>query len=63
MSMLLSEWNMEEWGEVQKEEGREEGREEGQTMVLELVEQGYTPEQIRARLAADKARFAETAGT
>jgi flagellar biosynthesis/type III secretory pathway protein FliH len=74
--MILSEWNTEEWGAVQREEGwedgweagiekglergmekgREEGwekgREEGQNMVFELLDQGYTPEQIRARLAA-----------
>jgi hypothetical protein len=33
---------------------KEEGREEGQSMVLELVKQGYTAEQIETRLAAAK---------
>jgi hypothetical protein len=59
MNMLLTEWNTVEYGEVQREEGREEGMEEGleiglakgQNRVLELMEQGYTLEQIRAELA------------
>jgi hypothetical protein len=59
MNMLLTEWNTVEYGQVQREEGKEEGREEGikkglkkgQNMVLDLLDQGYTPEQIRARLA------------
>jgi hypothetical protein len=29
INMLITEWNTEEWGEVQREEGREKGREEG----------------------------------
>jgi hypothetical protein len=52
LNMLLTEWNTIEYGEVQREEGRD--------MVLGLLDQGYTPEQIRARLEA--ARTAETAG-
>jgi hypothetical protein len=55
--MLITEWNTTEYGEVQ----REEGREEGQDMVLELLDQGYTAEQIRAVLAAAKTADAETA--
>jgi predicted transposase YdaD len=55
VNMLLTEWSTVEYGEVQREEGREEGRGEGQDMVLKLVEQGYTPEQIRAKLRAGKA--------
>jgi hypothetical protein len=54
LNMLLSEWNTEDWGAVHREEGWEEGIEKGQTMVFELLDQGYTPEQIRARLAAVK---------
>jgi predicted transposase YdaD len=54
-NMLLTEWNTEEWGEVCREEGREkgrmEGREEGRNTVLDLMRQGYTVEQIEARLA------------
>jgi predicted transposase/invertase (TIGR01784 family) len=43
-------------------EGRTEGRTEGQNMVLELVRQGYTAEQIEAKLAAIKSGDIETAG-
>ncbi|MDR1443256.1 MAG: Rpn family recombination-promoting nuclease/putative transposase [Treponema sp.] len=50
-NMLLTEWNTEEWGEVCREEGHEQGREEGQNTVLNLIRQGYTVEQIEARLA------------
>jgi predicted transposase YdaD len=66
LNMLITEWNTAEYGEVQREEGREEGlqegREEGQDLVLELLDQGYTAEQIRSVLAAAKAADAETAG-
>jgi hypothetical protein len=37
-----------------KVEGKAEGRQEGQDMVLDLLDQGYTPEQIRAKLAAGR---------
>jgi hypothetical protein len=33
LNMLLTEWNTETWGEVQREEGREEGRKEGREEV------------------------------
>ncbi|MDR1626260.1 MAG: hypothetical protein LBT33_06930 [Spirochaetia bacterium] len=49
--MLLTEWSTVEYGEVQ----REEGREEGQNLVVELLDQGYTLEQVKAKLAAMKA--------
>jgi flagellar biosynthesis/type III secretory pathway protein FliH len=62
--MLLTEWNTEEWGEVRWEEGweegREEGREDGQAKVLELMEQGYTSAEIKAKLA--QAKSTETIG-
>ncbi|MDR0388975.1 MAG: hypothetical protein LBH73_02795 [Spirochaetaceae bacterium] len=45
-----------------REEGREIGREEGENTVLELMEQGYTAEQIRLKLAAVKSDRTETAG-
>jgi hypothetical protein len=48
--MLLTEWSTAEYGEVQREEGLEEGLEKGQNMVLELLEQGYTLEEIKAKL-------------
>jgi predicted transposase YdaD len=66
--MLFGEWKLEdalvleredgreEGREVGREEGREEGRvegwEKGRDMVLELMEEGYTPKEIRAKLAA-----------
>jgi hypothetical protein len=50
VNMLLTEWNWDDALAVSREEGWEEGRQEGQTMVLELLDQGYTPDQIRAKL-------------
>jgi flagellar biosynthesis/type III secretory pathway protein FliH len=35
-----------------RNEGRKEGRNEGRNEILELMEKGYTPEQIRAKLNA-----------
>ena len=58
LNMLLTEWNTIEYGEVQ----REEGREEGQDMVLDLLDQGYTPEQIRAKLTSVKTPAQGTVG-
>jgi hypothetical protein len=46
VNMLLTEWN---WDDA-KAVWWEEGREEGENRVLELVKQGYTPEQIEAKL-------------
>ncbi|MDR1025355.1 MAG: hypothetical protein LBL56_06460 [Treponema sp.] len=61
--MLMTEWNWDDAFAVQREEGREEGRTEGQNMVLELVRQGYSAEQIEARLAASgESSRTETAG-
>jgi predicted transposase YdaD len=69
--MLMTEWNWDEALAVREEEGRmegrtegrTEGREEGQNMVLELVRQGYSAEQIEARLAASgESGRTETAG-
>jgi hypothetical protein len=51
INMLLEEWNLDDAKEIWWEEGREEGREEGEIKVLELVKQGYTAEQIEAKLA------------
>ncbi|MDR1949740.1 MAG: hypothetical protein LBQ38_10130 [Spirochaetaceae bacterium] len=56
--MLLTEWNWDDALAVREEEGREEG----QNMVLELLEQGYAPEQIRAKLAAIKTSSTKTSG-
>jgi predicted transposase YdaD len=68
--MNLTEWNTVEYGQVQREEGekegikkgREEGREEVRDMVLDLLDQGYTPEQIRARLAGGRTPAAKATG-
>ncbi|MDR1932876.1 MAG: Rpn family recombination-promoting nuclease/putative transposase [Spirochaetales bacterium] len=58
INMLLTEWDWDDALAVREEEGREEG----QNMVLELIDQGYTPQQIRAKLEAIKASGAKTAG-
>ena len=57
--MLLEEWNLDDALAVEREEGREEGRvegleiglEKGREEVLKLIRQGYTTEQIEAKLA------------
>jgi hypothetical protein len=56
--MIASEWNMEDALAVRYREGREEGREEGIDigegkgikLVLSLLEQGYTVEEVRHQL-------------
>ncbi|MDR1899788.1 MAG: Rpn family recombination-promoting nuclease/putative transposase [Treponema sp.] len=59
-NMLLTEWNWDDakevWQEEAREEGREEGREEERKTILDLVRQGYTPEQIEAMLASRPAQ-------
>jgi flagellar biosynthesis/type III secretory pathway protein FliH len=58
MDMLLKEWDWdvakEVWQEEAMEKGREEGMEKGmekgRNQILELMEQGYTTEQIKAKL-------------
>jgi hypothetical protein len=62
INMLLTEWNWDDALMVREEEGMEKGMEKGQNMVLALLEQGYTPEQIKAKLAATKTAGTETAG-
>jgi hypothetical protein len=70
INMLMTEWDWDEAFAVQREEGRTEGwmegrtegRMEGQNMVLELVRQGYSAEQIEARLAAGESAGTKTAG-
>jgi hypothetical protein len=53
MNMLLEEWNLDEAKEVWREEALAEGLEAGRNQILELVRQGYTPEQIEAKLTED----------
>jgi hypothetical protein len=62
MNMLMAEWKLEDALVVEREEGRDEGREECRNMVLELVRQGYSAEQIEAKLAAGESSRTETAG-
>jgi hypothetical protein len=74
MNMLMMEWKLEDALVVEREEGREEGlergleqglergREEGRNIVLELIRQGYSVEQIEARLAVGESSRTETAG-
>lgn len=62
VNMLLTEWNWDDAKEVWQEEAREEGEKIGEKIgenkVLELMEQGYTAEQIKAKLSTRT----ETAG-
>jgi predicted transposase YdaD len=44
------------------EQGHAQGRKEGQNMILELIRQGYSVEQIEAKLAAGESSRTETAG-
>jgi hypothetical protein len=53
MNMLLEEWNLDEAKEVWREEAREETREEERNQILELINQGYTTEQLKAKLSKD----------
>lgn len=50
INMLMTEWNWDDAKEVWFEEGLEKGRDQ----VFTLIEQGYTLEQIKAKLAADE---------
>jgi hypothetical protein len=53
MNMLLTEWNWDDALDVRFEEGRKEGRkvgrEEGQQYILDLLAQGFTPDEIKQR--------------
>ena len=50
-NMLITEWNWDDYVDVQREEGREEGREEkAEEAVKNLLEYGMTPEQITKAL-------------
>jgi hypothetical protein len=49
-NMLLSEWNWDDALAIRKEEGREEG----QNMILNLMKEGYSAEQIESILAESK---------
>jgi hypothetical protein len=50
MNMLLNEWDWDMAKEVWQEEAMEKGVEKGQNQILELMRQGYTTEQIEAKL-------------
>jgi hypothetical protein len=53
INMLLNEWDWDEFLEVRAEEAMEKGEKKGEAKVLELIEQGYTVEQVKAKLAED----------
>jgi hypothetical protein len=55
MNMLTTEWDWDLALAVREEEGREEGRKEGHEEIFDLLEQGYTLEQIKTRLTGEKA--------
>jgi hypothetical protein len=50
LNMILEEWNTEDAIAFAREEGREDGLEEGREEVMELLAQGLTPEEIKARV-------------
>jgi hypothetical protein len=60
-NMLLTEWNIDDAKEIWQEEAREDGieegmekgREEGMEIILNLVRQGYTADQIEKILAGE----------
>jgi hypothetical protein len=58
INMLFTEWNWDDakeiWQEEALEEGLEKGREEERGELLRLLEQGYTIEQLKEILAAQK---------
>ncbi|GHV79921.1 hypothetical protein AGMMS49944_17120 [Spirochaetia bacterium] len=49
--MVITEWKLEKAKEVWQREAEERGEARGQNRVLELMEQGYTPTEIKAKLA------------
>jgi len=49
-NMIFGEWNMDEAIEVWKEEAREDGREEVHGEILDLIEKGYTLDDIKNHL-------------
>jgi hypothetical protein len=57
MGMLLKEWDWdmakEVWQEEAMEKAREETRKEDRNQILELIDQGYTAEQLKAKLTED----------
>jgi hypothetical protein len=53
INMLLDKWDWDEAKEVWQEEAMEKGEKKGEAKVLELMEQGYTVEQVKAKLAED----------
>jgi hypothetical protein len=54
INMLFAEWKDEEALEYRYKEGREEGWGQAQSTILDLVRQGYTAEQIEAKLVQTK---------
>jgi len=48
--MLMGEWNWDDAKEVWQEEAREEGREKGREEIMNLLEKGFSIEEIKQRL-------------
>jgi len=48
--MLYTEWNLDDAIAVAREEAYEDGREEGVGIVLELLDQGLSIDEIKRRL-------------
>jgi hypothetical protein len=53
MNMLLKEWDWDLAKEVWQEEAMEKGIEKDRNQILELINQGYTIEQLKAKLIGD----------
>jgi hypothetical protein len=53
MNMLLHEWDWDVAKEVWQEEAMEKGLEKERNQILELIDQGYTAEQLKAKLTED----------
>jgi hypothetical protein len=51
MNMLLKEWDWDVAKEVWQEEAMEKGMEKERNQILEMIKQGYTVEQIEAKLS------------
>jgi hypothetical protein len=50
MGMLLKEWDWDVAKEVWQEEAMEKGVEKERNQILELINQGYTAEQLKTKL-------------
>jgi hypothetical protein len=49
--MLMTEWKLEDALVVEREEGREEGRENRNVEILELLNAGYSIDELKKKLS------------